>query len=83
MQREIKADQAILDLIIEGMHRYGFDKKPIAQIDPMHLEELFELALDVFGGNKETMKMLPREKKFFIIKQIAVLIYVEFMMLTA
>ena len=49
MQREIKADQAILDLIIEGMHRYGFDKKPISQIDPMHLEELFELALDALG----------------------------------
>jgi hypothetical protein len=38
-----------LDLIIEGMQRYGFDKKPISQTDPMHLEELFELALDALG----------------------------------
>jgi hypothetical protein len=35
-----------LYLIIEGMQRNRFDKKPISQTDPMHLEELFELALD-------------------------------------
>ena len=72
MQRESRADQAILDLISGGIEKYGLGRKDASQIDESAIDELFELALDVLGGHKETMRMLPKEKKLVLILQITV-----------
>ena len=66
MKRIQRADDAIIELIGDGVERYGILRKPASQIDDVEVAEVFELTLDVIGGgagHKETMRMMPKEKK--------------------
>jgi hypothetical protein len=68
-------DHALLSLILDGIDRYGIDTLHISQIEDSHVDELFELTMDILGeSRRETMRMLPKEKKLLLIKQIAVFI---------
>lgn len=77
-------DVALISLIQEGKISRNYRLKPIGldkcngmsvqDIDDNHLNELFELTLDIYGGdnNRNAMRMLPKEKKLVLIRQVAV-----------
>jgi hypothetical protein len=66
-------DQALISLMLESAEKYGIFLKAAEDIDPTHIEEMFELAMDVIGDNKRLeMRHLPSQKKLMIIKQLLV-----------
>ena len=67
-------DKALLDLVVEGAKKYEISTKSAEEIDSEHVDELFDLSMDVLGdNNRNQMQMMPKEKKLTLVKQLLVL----------
>ena len=65
---------AIFELIFQGADKYHFYQKAIHEIPDEHVNEIFELTLDIVKGDEQRHKMmgLSKSNKLTIIKQIIV-----------
>lgn len=76
MKRTTKSnvDGAVFNLIFQGADKYHFYQKSIHDIPDSHVNEVFELTLDIVNGDEQRHKMmtLSKSNKLTIIKQIIV-----------
>ena len=77
-QKQPNLDQALLTLVQDGANKYGLFTKQYQELQDEHVDELFDLSLDLLGdNNRHQMQLMPKDKKVILIKQLIVILLID------